>query len=96
MKSYDWWIRVIQVLVEKQNIFCALKANQGNSLAAQELRTRGFHCRRPEFNLWLGDEDPASQVAGLKKKKSQLDVALNLKMLLRLCSDKELMYIVLL
>lgn len=31
------------------------------------VRARGFHCRGPEFNPCLGNEDAASHVAGLKK-----------------------------
>ena len=54
------------------------------------VRARGFRCRGSELNPCLGNEDAASHVAGLKYR-SQPDVALNLKMLLRLCSDKELM-----
>ena len=40
----------------------------GNSLVAV-VRTRCFHCHGPRFSPWLGNEDPTSHVAWLKREK---------------------------
>ena len=33
------------------------------------VRTRPLHCRRPRFNPWSGNKDPASRTAWLKRNK---------------------------